>query len=413
MSWSTRVWCLTVLQCLQWLLMSMNLGGLARGRPHDAPRPAPRAAGAVELLRSGRLAADHPDWALGAGFSFTPQDGDSEGEGEGDAGEAAASPGPAAAAPAPAAAASEPGGRHGAGADFAAPEARLGDRHGGGGARGDTDGGGSAGDAAAAHASGPAQALEGRPEGRPGPAVGVDLEHSFSLASADALATPFTNYVGGRAPPRIQARRHAPGHRPPHGMHTYGQRAATPALNQDRVRAQPPRPYTLYPARAGTRACWTTSGMSRGAWRRRACCRSRPRPRSPAGCHRGATPRTTWPSWRTWRGCPGAPRRGRSRRARRRRGMVSLRVWGRAAAARRGAARAAQARGGRTRRRPRRHTARVQRGRPTRAARQCRARRRGGGGRPARTGRRPRQEEAGLASDLLLGTPPARPAAGG
>jgi len=173
----------------------------------------------VELLRSGRLASDHPDWALGAGFSFTPQDGESEGEAEGDPGEGAPGPGSANAVLVPAAAAPEPGGQ------YAAHEARLSDRDGGAGARGDRDGGGGTGGAAAARArgaqGGPPQASDGRSEGRTGPAVGVDLEHGFSLASADALATPFTNFVRGRAPPRIQAKQHTPGHRPLHGMHAY------------------------------------------------------------------------------------------------------------------------------------------------------------------------------------------------
>jgi hypothetical protein len=235
------------LTLLQWQLTSLKPGGLARERALDAPHLAARGAGAVELLRSGRLAPDHPDWALGAGFSFTPQDG----EGEGDPGEGAAGPGGAgaAAAPAPAAAASKAGGRHGAGAEAAAPDAGLGGEDGGGS-------GGGTGDAAAARARGAEGGLpqdaEGRAEGHPGPAVGVDLEHSFSLASADALATPFTNFVRGCAPRRARADGlPMPGHRPPHSVHACGLRTATHVLNPN------PKPLFLLtnPTRAGTRAC--------------------------------------------------------------------------------------------------------------------------------------------------------------
>ena len=38
---------------------------------------------------------------------------------------------------------------------------------------------------------------EGGDGGELGPVHGVDLEHGFRLASADGLATPFTNYVRG------------------------------------------------------------------------------------------------------------------------------------------------------------------------------------------------------------------------
>ncbi|KAK9846341.1 hypothetical protein WJX81_001906 [Elliptochloris bilobata] len=97
--------------------------------------------GAVELLQSGRLPADHWDWTMGAGFSFAPEED-----------EPAASPDPA-------------------GAPAAASTA-------GGAAATEGAGGlGGAGNGGAVH--------------------GVDLEHGFRLASVDSLATPFTNYVRG------------------------------------------------------------------------------------------------------------------------------------------------------------------------------------------------------------------------
>ena len=174
-------------------------------------------AGAVELLQTGRLPADHWDWAMGAGFSFTPdEDGSSAGEDQ------PKDPPMPAGAPA-ASSADGGGGGENQPNDLPTPAAITATATAGAAAHGTVvgeqgrpagpangigsgDGGGTAG--APAAAAGSDAAANGGEEagsaGDPGPVHGVDLEHSFCLASADGLATAFTNYVRGCATePRI------------------------------------------------------------------------------------------------------------------------------------------------------------------------------------------------------------------
>ena len=173
-------------------------------------------AGAVQLLQTGRLPADHWDWAMGAGFSFTPEE-DCSSEGEDQPKDPPKDPPMPADAPAAASSAQGAGGGEHqpedppmpdgvpAGATAgAASDHRLGGRE-QGRAAGPADGsgggsGGGTGGAPAAVGGSDGVANGGEEacgDGELGPVHGVDLEHGFRLASADGQATPFTNYVRG------------------------------------------------------------------------------------------------------------------------------------------------------------------------------------------------------------------------
>lgn len=123
---------------------------------------------------------------MGSGFSFTPdEDGSSAGEDQpGD------QPTPAGVPP-PAIAGAALG--HGAGRREQGRAAGPADGSGGGSGDG-TSAAPAAADECSVAEIGGGEAGGG---GKLRPMHGVDLEHSFRLASADGLATPFTNYVRG------------------------------------------------------------------------------------------------------------------------------------------------------------------------------------------------------------------------